>query len=102
MHAQTGTEFPLADGEETTIGRFDPVTGLTPTINLRPIDVQRSCSRRHARILSRGTQVFVREDVGTANGTFVNGVRLKTGEEIEIHNGDKVRFGKVELVFRTG
>ena len=101
VHGETGTEFHLADGEETTIGRFDPVTGLTPTINLRPIDVQRSCSRRHARILTRGKQVFVREEIATANGTFVNGVRLKTGDEIEIHDGDEVRFGKVELVFRN-
>jgi len=102
VHGLTGTEFPLADGEESTIGRFDPVTGLTPTINLRPIDVQRSCSRRHARILTRGNQAFVREEIATANGTFVNGVRLKTGKEIEIHDGDEVRFGKLDLVFRTG
>lgn len=102
VHIETDTEFALAVEAESTVGRFDPVTGLTPTVNLRPIDTHRSCSRRHARIFTRDNKVFIREEVGTANGTFVNGTRLKADEDVEIHDGDTLGFGQVELVYRAG
>lgn len=100
VHAASETEFPLDVDGESTVGRFDSVTGLSPTVDLRELDVKRSCSRRHARIIVRNRSVFVREEVGTANGTYVNGKRLDGGVEVSIENGDSVRFGAVETVLR--
>ena len=88
------------DGE-TIIGRFDPVTGVQPEVDLKPVDVHRSTSRRHAVIHGREGSFFVREEVGCANGTFVNGERLETGVEVEIHDGDALQFGLVKTLFRT-
>jgi Cyclic nucleotide-binding domain/FHA domain len=81
------------------VGRPDPVTGIEPEINLGPLDQGRSLSRRHAKILREGTQFSLREEVGTTNGTFVNGQRITTGASVPVKAGDKLRFGSVEVEF---
>ncbi len=101
VHDKSGMEFFLARGSETTIGRRDPVTGIHPDVDLTPVDTQRSISRRHAKIYRRGNKFFVAEEIGTMNGTFVNGVRIETGVPAEIKHGDEVRCGLVPLRFRT-
>ena len=98
-HAQSGMEFPLARGSETTIGRKDPVTGIWPDIDLSPVDNQRSVSRRHAKIYRRGAKFFLSEEIGTVNNTFLNGARLETGIPGELKAGDEVRCGVVALRF---
>jgi CRP-like cAMP-binding protein len=96
----SGLVFPLADQRETTVGRIDPVTGINPEIDLTPIDVKRSTSRRHARIRREGDGGYsVIEDVGTMNGTFVNGVRLSAGRAFPIRPGDTLTFGTIECRF---
>ena len=102
LHEKSGMEFFLAQSGDTTIGRRDPVTGINPEVDLTPVDTQRSISRRHAKIFRRGDKYFLSEEIGTMNGTFVNGVRLETGVPTEIHSGDEVRCGLVALVFRGG
>jgi CRP-like cAMP-binding protein len=100
LHHKSKMEFRLAAGPETTIGRRDPVTGIDPDVDLTPVDVQRSISRRHAKIYRRDGKFFAAEEIGTMNGTFVNGTRLETGVPVEIKAGDEVRFGVVETVFQ--
>lgn len=73
------------------------MTGINPEINLGPLDLSRSLSRRHAKIVLADGQVLLREDVGTTNGTFVNGVRIRTGEPVTLKAGDKLKFGSVEI-----
>jgi VWFA-related protein len=53
-------------------------------------------SRRHAWIKAEGED-FVIFDVGSANGTYVNDVRLENPQHL--NNGDVVRFGDAEFVF---
>lgn len=98
VHEESGSEFSLGgERSEMLVGRPDPVTGLLPEINLGPLDTQRSLSRRHAKVVDEGGILFIREEVGTTNGTFVNGERLATGQSRPLAIGDKVRFGSVEL-----
>jgi len=95
-----GITFPLADSRETTVGRIDPVTGIHPDIDLTPVDGKRSISRRHARIRREDDGSYgVIEDVGTMNGTFVNGVRLVAGRMVPVANGDTVVFGTIQCRF---
>jgi hypothetical protein len=98
----SGKSFPLADGAEVVVGRFDPVTETSPEVDLGTVDDQRSTSRRHARIAGRGGRFYLREEVGTANGTWVGAERLASGVERELADGDTLRFGRVDLVFRLG
>jgi len=102
VHQDTGTELPLAETPETTIGRYDAATGIHPDIDLKPVDTDRSISRRHAKVVCRKGRFFILEEIGTTNGTFVNRKRLTKGAELEFVEGDEVQFGLVKTVFRAG
>lgn len=94
-----GVVFPLT-GEETLIGRYDPVTEMRPDVDLTPVDLKRSVSRRHARIIRSTEGCSVVEEVGALNGTFVNGEKLMTGRPHPVRDGDRIGIGTVKLVFR--
>ena len=100
-HVSSGQVFVLAGAHEFLVGRPDPVTGINPEINLGPLDASRGLSRRHAKVLVEGDAVSVREEVGTANGTFVNTIRLQAGVAQKLKPGDVVRFGSIEVVVET-
>jgi len=55
-------------------------------------------SRRHAHIFLRGGQLHV-EDLGSTNGSFVNGVRLDE-HAVALHEGDLLAFGGRHFVYR--
>lgn len=55
-----------------------------------------NASRRHCRILIDGDGYAV-EDLGSRNGTFVNGTRV---QRQSIGDGDVIRIGGTEFVFR--
>lgn len=63
------------------------------------LDGDPDISRRHARV-SRGSdgQLLI-EDLQSANGTYVNGVRLS--EARVLHQGDAIRLGQTELALRS-
>jgi hypothetical protein len=56
-------------------------------------------SGRHARVFRRDGGVYV-EDLGSTNGTFVNGQRLAA--ERRLRPGDVLVVGGTELVYRPG
>ncbi|HEX8255161.1 MAG TPA: cyclic nucleotide-binding domain-containing protein [Thermoanaerobaculia bacterium] len=93
----TGTAFFFSNGDETTIGRADPVTGILPDVDLTPVDTNRSVSRRHAKIIRTGADYHVLEEVGTVNGTYVNDQRIPTGVPVTIHNGDLLKIGLIAM-----
>ncbi len=99
VHVKSGMEFLLAQGEETTVGRRDPVTGIYPDVDLTPVDTQRSTSRRHSKVYRRAGKFYASEEIGTMNGTFVNGTRLETGVPVEVKDQDELRFGVVNMTF---
>jgi CRP-like cAMP-binding protein len=100
-HGPSGTEYALSKEAETTVGRRDRVTGITPDVDLTERDKERTLSRSHAKIVKRDDGYCVFEDIGTSNGTFVNDERVPTGTQVPLKAGDRVRFGAVELVFQT-
>lgn len=97
----SGEEFYLNREGETTIGRIDPVTGIRPDVDLTNLDTQRSVSRRHAKIVRAGTEFKIVEEIGTMNGTFVNGRRIPTGSPVGIKDSDRIRCGLVDMTFRV-
>lgn len=94
-------EFYLNRDAETLVGRIDPVTGIRPDVDLTNLDGPRSVSRRHAKIVRSEGEFQVIEEIGTMNGTFVNGKRIPTGAPTALHDGDRLRFGLVDLTFRV-
>jgi FHA domain len=82
-----GAEFPLC-GDEILIGR-DPEADIA-------ID-DPSMSRRHALIVRRRGRFYLR-DLGSANGTYLDGV-LHNGERA-LSDGARFRIGKTDFVLR--
>jgi pSer/pThr/pTyr-binding forkhead associated (FHA) protein len=100
VHQPSGTEFPVSQEGETTIGRVDRVTGISPDVDFSELDTHRTLSRRHAKISRQEDGYYLREDIGTSNGTFVNGERIKTGVPVKIQDGDEIRFGHTTTIFQ--
>jgi hypothetical protein len=89
FEAEGGASIALADGA-AEIGREGG--GCEHTLS------DATVSRRHAEVRVEGSRVFVR-DLGSSNGTFVNGARIDA--ETEVHPGDTVQFGAL-LMRRKG
>jgi len=94
-------EFFLNREGDTLVGRSDPVTGITPDVDLTPLDPQRSTSRRHAKLYQMSERYYVMEEIGVMNGTYVNGTRLTTGVPQPVASGDVLKFGLVSLTFQA-
>ena len=85
---------------EVIIGREDSLTDTFPDIDLTPYGAsEQGVSRRHARIITDGSQYFI-EDLESTNYTFVNQERVKPGERRPLQPGDQVRFGRVAATFQ--
>lgn len=91
--------FPIR-ADVCLIGRYDPVTGTRPEIDLTAYDTNRSVSRRHAKLVARGNDWFLSEEVGALNGTFLNGKRLTPGKSEPVRSGDTLALGMVLLKFQ--
>ena len=92
------TDFPLSS-EESYIGRWDADNGIFPDVDLDAHDPDAKVSRRHARIIYRN-DVYMIEDLGSTNGTFVNrGRRLLPGSPQVLSEGDEIIVGKTFLRF---
>jgi CRP-like cAMP-binding protein len=95
----SGNAFPVFKGE-SLIGRYDSVTGQSPEIDLTNEDSARNISRRHARIVVKDGKPFVAEEIGTMNGTYLNGQKLPTGVLTPIADGDELTLCRLTLTFR--
>ncbi len=100
VHEGGALHFPITS-EAARIGRFDPVTGSMPEIDLSRLDINRSVSRRHARIVFDGVSFVLSEEPGALNGTFINGQRLTPGDPAPLRSGDRLGFGMISFVFKV-
>ncbi|MEZ4365129.1 MAG: DUF4388 domain-containing protein [Kofleriaceae bacterium] len=76
-----GGEFPVRMNREIIIGRSS---------DLDMVLVEDMVSRRHAKITSTDTEVFI-QDVGSTNGTFVNGEKI--AGRAKLGEGDRILLG---------
>jgi ABC-type multidrug transport system ATPase subunit/pSer/pThr/pTyr-binding forkhead associated (FHA) protein len=82
----------LAGRESLTIGR-----GPRNDVDL----AHPAVSRAHARVATREGTVLV-EDLGSTNGTFVNGERVVPGAPRPVEPGDEIRVGPARFVVARG
>ena len=87
-----GSRYAL-DPELTTIGRHPE-----STVFLDDVTVSRRHAEVRAEVRPEGTRYLV-SDVGSLNGTYVNGDRVDVHELTE---GDQLQIGKYRLVFAFG
>ena len=91
-------ELPLTK-EESLLGRNSPADNIYPEVDLTDLDPESYVSRRHGRILRQGGK-YLYEDIGSSNGSFINGTRLQSHIQTELHDGDTLRLGRTEMTFR--
>ena len=82
---------------EILIGRKDASTNTFPDVDLTPYGaVEKGVSRRHAHIVFHDDGLTV-GDVGSVNGTFLNGHRLTPYQERPMKSGDVLQLGTLVL-----
>lgn len=94
-----GVEIPIT-AEHTLLGRQSPADNIYPEIDLTELDPESYVSRRHGQITRQGSK-YLYEDVGSYNGSFINGNRLQFGIQTELHDCDTIRLGRTEMTFRA-
>jgi pSer/pThr/pTyr-binding forkhead associated (FHA) protein len=95
----TGHRISLPVEGELILGRIDLGLSFTPDVDLTS-DIQgmHSISRRHAKIVAfRGGHLI--EDLGSTNGTVVNGRPLNQGQRVPLQHGDHITLGLCELTY---
>jgi len=79
-----------------TLGRPDSDTGNYPDVE---IEMDEGVSRKHAEIRRRGSR-YCLIDLGSTNGTLLNGRAVIALTESELTHGDRIRIGEMtEIVF---
>lgn len=90
--------FPAKGGppERTVLDKSPFLIGRGESTDLQV--VSHGVSREHAALAREGRTTRIR-DLGSTNGTFVNGQRIK---EVNLCDGDMVRVADVEFAFYCG
>lgn len=99
-HEAGGRVFPLRPVGDTTLGRHDPVTGVTPDVDLSSLDPDRTVSRRHGVIRALEGTLTLTEVNKSTNGTFVDGERLEAFKPHALSNGCIVQLAMVPMKLR--
>jgi pSer/pThr/pTyr-binding forkhead associated (FHA) protein len=86
----SGRSVVALEGERVTVGKAAE-NGIS-------IDADPTVSRLHA-VLERFDAGWCVSDLGSANGTFVNGARIWAAQRLR--HGDEVRVGNTRLLFRN-
>lgn len=89
--------FDAGSITELVIGRYDPDTGETPSVDLTKYGgAEKGVSRRHATIVRRDGSLSI-VDSGSHNGTYLNGQRLVAHQPRVLRDGDDLRLGFLVL-----
>lgn len=89
----TGEQIPLKRNCEYTLGRVSGSQPILPDIDLTPFQAYESgVSRLHAIILLESERATI-TDLGSANGTRINGDRIIAHDPRQLQDGDIISLG---------
>lgn len=86
------------DRSPVRIGRRDPRQNHYPEIDLAEHD-RGIASRNHA-LLERNGDYYTLTDLGSTNGTLLNGKQVVPRQPQRLRPGDRIKIGEVEMEFR--
>lgn len=93
----SGKILPLASRNEFTLGRLSEGQPIMPDIDLTPYQAYASgVSRLHA-VVKRDSERVLVMDLGSSNGTYVNGRRISPHVEESLNHGDILALGKLKI-----
>ncbi len=96
-----GTDSVTSMGLELTtpltLGRADLAEGHIPGVDLGPFGaLDAGVSRRHAVLFCGDDGLYIR-DLGSTNGTQINGFALQPKQSYRLRSGDKIELGRLQL-----
>jgi hypothetical protein len=80
-------------GNQMRIGRRSVSRGLDPEIDLTGPPEDPGISRLHAVLIAGPDGSWAVLDPGSANGTLVNGNEIPAGNQVPLHDGDRINLG---------
>lgn len=94
---ESGQVLHLSDRKEFTLGRTVEGQPILPDVDLSPFDAfTLGVSRLHAALRIINGEVVV-TDLGSSNGTRVNGQKIVPHVDYPINHGDIVALGKLKI-----
>lgn len=80
------------------IGRRDPRQNHYPELDLAEHD--RGIASRHHATIQRDGDYYTITDLGSTNGTLLNGTLITARSPQRLRQGDRIKIGEVEIEFR--
>ena len=92
-----GQILPISERNEFTMGRISDNQPIMPDIDFTAFKAyENGVSRLHAVVRRNSGNVIVM-DLGSSNGTYVNGTRLMPNMEQPLRHGDVISLGKLKM-----
>ncbi len=89
--------LPLAGRTEYTLGRISEGQPILPDVDMSPYDAyNQGVSRLHAALKLVNQRVHIL-DLGSSNGTRVNGQKLMANVDYPLNNGDLINLGRLKI-----
>ncbi|MBP6298036.1 MAG: FHA domain-containing protein [Anaerolineae bacterium] len=90
-----GNRVPIVPNQRTTIGRLDASGGSVPDLDLTPYGAfDKGVSRMHAALIRQDSSLTIL-DLGSSNGTLINGRRISANQPRVVQDGDEITFGQL-------
>jgi hypothetical protein len=94
---ESGAVIPLEGSQDFTIGRVSGTQPILPDIDLTPYQAyEGGVSRLHATLRITDEDIVL-SDLGSANGTRINGTKIPAYTPQRLVNGDRVTLGKLQI-----
>jgi hypothetical protein len=93
----TGKTLPLAGRTEFTLGRVTDGQPILPDVDLTPYEAySQGVSRLHAALKIVNQRIVIM-DLGSSNGTRVNGQKIVPNVDYPVNNGDMLALGRLRI-----
>jgi hypothetical protein len=92
-----GQILPISERNEFTMGRISENQPIMPDVDFSAFKAyENGVSRLHA-VIRRNNSGTIVMDLGSSNGTYVNGTRLMPNMEQPLRHGDIISLGKLKM-----
>lgn len=94
---EQGQFIPLAGRTEYTLGRVAEGQPILPDVDLSPYEAYaQGVSRLHAAVKNINQRILI-VDLGSSNGTRVNGQKITPNVDFPLNHGDLIALGKLKM-----
>jgi pSer/pThr/pTyr-binding forkhead associated (FHA) protein len=93
----SGQILPLTGRSEFTLGRMTEGQPILPDVDLSPYEAySQGVSRLHAALKIANDRVVI-VDLGSSNGTRINGQKIVPNVDYPLNHGDMLALGKLKI-----